>query len=104
MNKIPAITVPEMTKKYELKNETIDECDGIFDKNEAKVNELEETLKEKTASLEVTIQSILAVSPLNNPALPSKGNDAFIKQISDLLGKAHSMRDEFENVHKRLIH
>ena len=93
-----------MTAKYELKNKTIDECDQVFDANEAKVNGLEETLKEKTAAVDKTIQDVLAVSPLSHPALPGGGNDAFVKQIADLLGKAHSLRDEFENAHKRLIH
>ena len=97
-------TIPSLSKKYETKNETIDQCDQIFDKNEAKVNELEETLKSKTSLIDTTIQSILAVSPLTNPALPNKGNDAFVKQIADLLGKAHSLRDEFEGCHKSLIH
>ena len=103
MNGIPIVEIPRMNAKYELKNNTIDDCDKIFDKNEAKVNELEEMLKAKTAQVDTVIQSILAVSPLTNPALPTKEDDAFVKQIADLLGKSHNLRDEFENVHKRLI-
>jgi hypothetical protein len=67
------------------------------------VNELEEILKTRTAETDAVIQSVLAVSPLTNPALPDKEEDQFVKQIADLLGKAHTLRDEFENVHKRLI-
>jgi hypothetical protein len=103
MDKVPKYAIPRLTTKYDLKNNTIDDCDKIFDKNEAKVNELEELLKQKTAMVDATIQSVLAVSPLTNPALPTKEDDAFVKSIADLLGKAHTLRNEFENVHKRLI-
>lgn len=79
LDKIPKITIPALTAKYDTKNETIDQCDHIFDQNEAKVNELEETLKAKAAETETVIQQVVAVSPLTNPALPTGGNDAFIK-------------------------
>lgn len=64
LESIDTVHIPHLKIKYELKNETIDQCDQIFDKNEAQVNELEETLKAKTAQIDTTIQSILAVSPL----------------------------------------
>jgi hypothetical protein len=70
LEQIPGHSIPALTGKYELKNHTIDECDGIFDANEAKVNELEETLKERTAHIDEVISQISSVSPLNNPALP----------------------------------
>ena len=67
------------------------------------MNSLEETLKQKTAAVDQVLAQILAVSPLTNPALPNKGNEAFTKQVADLVGRGHDLRDEFESTHKRLI-
>lgn len=47
--------IPELAAKYTTKNEVIDECDELFDANEAKVNKLEATLKEKTAKVDQVI-------------------------------------------------
>lgn len=52
LTKITSLTIPTLTAKYHTKNETIDECDQLFDQNEAKVNELEETLKAKNVQID----------------------------------------------------
>lgn len=61
--------IPNAVEKFTEKNNLIDDCDELFDANEAKVNKLEELLKTKIGDCDEMIEKITNVSPLENPGL-----------------------------------
>lgn len=44
LNKLLEPTLKDLKEKYAFKNNLIDDCDNVFDKNEALVNDIEEKL------------------------------------------------------------
>lgn len=70
--------IPEAVEKFTEKNNFIDDCDELFDANEAKVNKLEELLKTKIGEVDAIIQKVTNVSPLEQPGIEGKANERFV--------------------------
>ena len=89
--------IPEAVEKFTEKNNFIDDCDELFDANEAKVNKLEELLKTKIGEVDALIQKITDVSPLEQPGIQGKQNENFVKAVSNNMDKAHSLLQEYRD-------
>jgi hypothetical protein len=61
--------IPQSVEKFTEKNNCIDDCDELFDANEAKVNKIEAILKTKIAEVDAQMARIMEVSPLENPGI-----------------------------------
>lgn len=75
--------IKALRDKYTKKNALIDDCDQIFDQNEALVNELEEQLNQQLGDVQAVLKGISEVSPLENPSLAQQDNRAFIQEVTD---------------------
>jgi len=96
-------TIPAFVERYTEKNALIDECDELFDKNEADTNKLEALIKEKIAKLDAVLAKIHLVSPLQNPALPTDKVDDFIVGVAEKLERANKLKIEFDERLKKQI-
>lgn len=95
--------IPETVEKFTEKNNFIDDCDELFDANEAKVNKLEELLKTKIGECDALIQKVTNVSPLEQPGIEGKASERFVKIVSDNMDKAQGLLQEYRDCQASLV-
>lgn len=86
--------IPEIKEKYTDKNQSIDECDELFDKANAQIDRLGNVLEKQQESVADIIAKLDTVNPINNPSPADKIDSGFLAEVQAKLDAAHQLEDE----------
>ena len=64
--------IPEIKEKYDAKNQSIDECDELFDKANAQIDRLGNVLVMHIEKTQDIIKKVEGANPINNPSASGK--------------------------------
>lgn len=86
----------ELKEKYDAKNQSIDECDELFDKANAQIDRLGNVILNHIEKTQDIIKKLDGANPINNPSISGKMNEEFLKKVSKKLEESHKLLKELE--------